>query len=420
MESILIQNILLKGCRVDILIEGNRISRIGKDIKFPAQKVIDGSQKAVIPSFVNMHTHAGMTLFRGISEDMSLSVWLDEIWKAETKLTEEFVYWGTKLACLEMIKTGTTAFADMYWFPDRGADAVVESGMRASLSFCFLDGGDKQKQIREREECQRVCKVLKDKSDKIQFTVSIHGHYTVCDENMLWATDFARNNGFLLHTHLSETKSENDAHFAKYGVSPTKRLYDMGILGNDMIAAHSLWLSDDDIEMYAEKGVTAVHNINSNLKLASGYRFRYNELRDAGVNVAIGTDGAGSSNNLDMLEAMKTAAFVQKAWRGDPTALPIDELLDMGSANGAKALGLDMGRIEEGALADMLLIDMDSTFFIPNFDFKANLVYSANSSCVDTVICDGKILMEGRKVDGEKEIMEEAYAKINEFIELVK
>lgn len=420
MESILIQNILLEGCRVDILIEGNRISRIGKDIKFPAQKVIDGSQKAVIPSFVNMHTHAGMTLFRGISEDMSLSVWLDEIWKAETKLTEEFVYWGTKLACLEMIKTGTTAFADMYWFPDRGADAVVESGMRASLSFCFLDGGDKQKQIREREECQRVCKVLRDKSDKIQFTVSIHGHYTVCDENMLWATDFARNNGFLLHTHLSETKSENDAHFAKYGVSPTKRLYDMGILGNDMIAAHSLWLSDDDIEMYAEKGVTAVHNINSNLKLASGYRFRYNELRDAGVNVAIGTDGAGSSNNLDMLEAMKTAAFVQKAWRGDPTALPIDELLDMGSANGAKALGLDMGRIEEGALADMLLIDMDSTFFIPNFDFKANLVYSANSSCVDTVICDGKILMEGRKVDGEKEIMEEAYAKINEFIELVK
>lgn len=420
MESILIQNILLEGRRVDILIEGNRISRIGKDIKFPAQKVIDGSKKAVIPSFVNMHTHAGMTLFRGISEDMSLSVWLDEIWKAETKLTEEFVYWGTKLACLEMIKTGTTAFADMYWFPDRGADAVVESGMRASLSFCFLDGGDKQKQIREREECQRVCKVLKDKSDKIQFTVSIHGHYTVCDENMLWATDFARNNGFLLHTHLSETKSENDAHFAKYGVSPTKRLYDMGILGNDMIAAHSLWLSDDDIEMYAEKGVTAVHNINSNLKLASGYRFRYNELRDAGVNVAIGTDGAGSSNNLDMLEAMKTAAFVQKAWRGDPTALPIDELLDMGSANGAKVLGLDMGRIEEGALADMLLIDMDSTFFIPNFDFKANLVYSANSSCVDTVICDGKILMEGRKVDGEKEIMEEAYAKINEFIELVK
>lgn len=420
MESILIQNILLEGRRVDILIEGNRISRIGKDIKFPAQKVIDGSKKAVIPSFVNMHTHAGMTLFRGISEDMSLSVWLDEIWKAETKLTEEFVYWGTKLACLEMIKTGTTAFADMYWFPDRGADAVVESGMRASLSFCFLDGGDKQKQIREREECQRVCKVLRDKSDKIQFTVSIHGHYTVCDENMLWATDFARNNGFLLHTHLSETKSENDAHFAKYGVSPTKRLYDMGILGNDMIAAHSLWLSDDDIEMYAEKGVTAVHNINSNLKLASGYRFRYNELRDAGVNVAIGTDGAGSSNNLDMLEAMKTAAFVQKAWRGDPTALPIDELLDLGSANGAKALGLDMGRIEEGALADMLLIDMDSTFFIPNFDFKANLVYSANSSCVDTVICDGKILMEGRKVDGEKEIMEEAYAKINEFIELVK
>ena len=420
MKSILIKNILLENERVDILIEGNRISKIAKAIDFPAQKVIDGSKKAVIPSFVNMHTHAGMTLFRGISEDMPLNIWLDEIWKAETKLTEEFAYWGTKLACLEMIKTGTTAFADMYWFPDRCADAVVESGMRASLSFCFLDGGDKQKQIRERDECQRVYQILKDKSDKIQFTVSIHGHYTVCDENMLWATDFARNNGLLLHTHLSETKSENDTHIAKYGVSPTKRLYDMGILGNDMIAAHSLWLSDEDIEMYAEKGVTAVHNINSNLKLASGYRFRYNELKQAGVNVAIGTDGAGSSNNLDMLEAMKTSAIVQKAWREDPAAMPLNELMDMGSANGAKALGLDMGRIEEGALADMLLIDMNSTFFIPNFDFKANFIYSANSSCIDTVICDGNILMEGRKVEGEEQIMEEAAAQINKFIELVK
>jgi 5-methylthioadenosine/S-adenosylhomocysteine deaminase len=219
---------------------------------------------------------------------------------------------------------------------------------------------------------------------------------------------------------LSETKSENDTHIAKYGVSPTKRLYDMGILGNDMIAAHSLWLSDEDIAMYAEKGVTAVHNINSNLKLASGYRFRYNELKQAGVNVAIGTDGAGSSNNLDMLEAMKTSAIVQKAWREDPAAMPLNELMDMGSANGAKALGLDMGRIEEGALADMLLIDMNSTFFIPNFDFKANFIYSANSSCIDTVICDGNILMEGRKVEGEEQIMEEAAAQINKFIELVK
>ena len=139
MKSILIKNILLENERVDILIEGNRISKIAKAIDFPAQKVIDGSKKAVIPSFVNMHTHAGMTLFRGISEDMPLNIWLDEIWKAETKLTEEFAYWGTKLACLEMIKTGTTAFADMYWFPDRCADAVVESGMRASLSFCFSD-----------------------------------------------------------------------------------------------------------------------------------------------------------------------------------------------------------------------------------------------------------------------------------------
>ena len=153
MNSILIKNVLFESQRVDILIVGNRIEKIGKDVEFIADKVIDGSEKGVFPTFVNMHTHAGMTLFRGISEDMPLSIWLDEIWKAETKLTPEFVYWGTKLACLEMIKTGTTAFADMYWYPEKGAQAVEESGIRGALSFCFLDGGDKVKQQREREEC---------------------------------------------------------------------------------------------------------------------------------------------------------------------------------------------------------------------------------------------------------------------------
>lgn len=420
MNSILIKNVLFESQRVDILIVGNRIEKIGKDVEFIADRVIDGSEKGVFPTFVNMHTHAGMTLFRGISEDMPLSIWLDEIWKAETKLTPEFVYWGTKLACLEMIKTGTTAFADMYWYPEKGAQAVEESGIRGALSFCFLDGGDKVKQQREREECVQAYNSLKDKSDRVKFVVSIHGHYTVCDENMLWATEFARKNSLPIHTHLSETLSENEAHIAKYGVTPTRRLYDMGILGKDLIAAHSLWLNDEDIALYGEKEVTAVHNINSNLKLASGYRFRYNELKEAGANVTMGTDGAGSSNNLDMLEALKTAAFVQKGWREDPSALPIDELQAMGTRNGAKALGWNMGVIEEGALADLLLIDLNSTLFIPNYNFKSNLFYSANSSSIDTVICDGKVLMEGRQIEGEKEILQEAAAHINEFVKLVK
>ena len=253
-------------------------------------------------------------------------------------------------------------------------------------------------------------------SPRVQFGVSVHAHYTVCDDNMLWAADFVRKHSLLLHTHISETRSENESHTARYGVSPTRRLADMGLLGRDVVAAHTLWLSEEDVRLLGESGTTVVHNINSNLKLASGYRFLYNELRDAGANVTMGTDGCGSSNNLDMREALKTAALMQKAWREDPAALPVDELLAMGTRNGAKGLGLNSGVVEEGALADLILVDTDSAFFIPEHNFKANLIYAANSSCIDTLICDGRVLMSGGKVDGEKEVMARAREEAGRFI----
>jgi 5-methylthioadenosine/S-adenosylhomocysteine deaminase len=175
-----------------------------------------------------------------------------------------------------------------------------------------------------------------------------------------------------------------------------------------MIAAHTLWLSENDIRILGERGVTCVHNVNSNLKLASGYRFLYNELRDAGANICLGTDGCASSNNLDMLETMKTSAMIQKAWRGDPSAMPIGEIMDMATVNGGKALGLDIGRIAEGALADILIIDTDSYNFLSPGSFEANLVYSAHSDCIDSVICNGKFIMKGRVVPGEKDILAQA------------
>ena len=177
------------------------------------------------------------------------------------------------------------------------------------------------------------------------------------------------------------------------GMSPVEYLDSLGVLGPDVIAAHSLWLSDKDVEILGKRGVTCVHNVNSNLKLASGYKFRYNELRDAGANVCLGTDGCASSNNLDMLETMKTAAIVQKAWRNDPAAMPLNELLSMATVNAAKALGLNAGKIEEGALADLLIINTDSHNFLSSGSFEANLVYSAHSDCVDSVICNGKFIM---------------------------
>ncbi len=182
----------------------------------------------------------------------------------------------------------------------------------------------------------------------------------------------------------------------------------LGILGPDVIAAHSLHLSDRDIEILGSRKVNCVHNINSNLKLASGYMFRYNELRDAGANICLGTDGCASSNNLDMLETMKTAAMVQKAWRGDPSAMPLNELLDMATANAGKALDMNVGRLEEGAAADILIVDTDNYNFLSPGLFLANFVYSAHSDCIGSVICGGKFVMKNRVVKGEREILAEA------------
>ena len=180
------------------------------------------------------------------------------------------------------------------------------------------------------------------------------------------------------------------------------------MLGPDVIAAHTLWLDSDDVRILAERGVSCVHNINSNLKLASGYRFPYRELKDAGVNLCIGTDGCASSNNLDLQEAMKTAALVQKAWRNDPAAMPLDELFAMVTVNPARALGIRSGVVREGELADLIIVDTDSSFFLSNAPFMANFIYSAHSDCISSVICDGRFVMRDRVVPGEKEILAEA------------
>jgi 5-methylthioadenosine/S-adenosylhomocysteine deaminase len=212
---------------------------------------------------------------------------------------------------------------------------------------------------------------------------------------------------------VSETRKEVEDCLAQHGMSPVEYLDKLGILGPDVIAAHTLWLSDKDVEILGRRGVTCVHNVNSNLKLASGYKFMYNELRDAGVNICLGTDGCASSNNLDMLETMKTAAMIQKAWRDDPSAMPLDELMAMTTSNAAKALGIDAGRIEVGALADILLVDTDSYHFLSPGSFEANLVYSAHSDSIDSVICGGRFVMKNRIVPGEKEILAEAKKFLN-------
>lgn len=413
MGSILLKNIAAEGGAADILIEGNHISKVEATIDGSAvphgTEVVDCTGKAVLPGLVNMHTHAGMAMMRGVGEDIAFHEWIDRIWDVESKIDEEYVYHATKVACLEMIKTGTTTFNDHYWHMPMAHKAAVEMGLRPVLAYVICDRNDPEESERQKIQCREMYDEAMTWTDISQFAIAIHAIYSVSEPLMLWAVGFARERGLKIHIHLSETRKEVEDCKAQHGgMSPVEYLDSLGVLGPDVIAAHTLWVSDEDVKILGERGVTCVHNVNSNLKLASGYRFRYNELRDAGANICLGTDGCASSNNLDMLETIKTSAMIQKAWRDDPTAMPLEELLAAATANAGKALGLNIGKIEAGALADLLIIDTDNYHFLSPGSFLANFIYSAHSDCVDSVICNGNFLMMNRIVAGEKEILEQA------------
>lgn len=416
MKSILLNNVTLGGVCSDILISDDKIAAIGEcgSFEFPQDtEVVECSGKTAVPGFINMHTHAGMAMMRGVGEDISFHTWLDRIWEVEKNLSDEYVYHATKVACLEMVKTGTTTFNDQYWFMPMAYKAAIELGIRPSLSYVILDRNDPEESERQKVQCQQMYEWAAKWGNEALFMISIHAIYSVREEMIVWAADFARSHGLKIHVHVSETRKEVEDCLAQHGMSPVEYLDKLGILGPDVIAAHTLWLSDKDVEILGRRGVTCVHNVNSNLKLASGYKFMYNELRDAGANICLGTDGCASSNNLDMLETMKTAAMIQKAWRNDPSAMPLDELMAMTTSNAAKALGIDAGRIEVGALADILLVDTDSYHFLSPGSFEANLVYSAHSDSIDSVICGGRFVMKNRIVPEEKEILAEAKKFLN-------
>ena len=419
MSSILLKNIEVAGNLSDILIADERIASVvpaGGDQFVSADETVDCTGKVATPGFVNMHTHAGMAMMRGIGEDIAFHEWLDRIWQVESKIDEEYVYHATKVACLEMIKTGTTTFNDHYWHMPMAHKAAMELGLRPVLAYVICDRNDPEESERQKMQCREMYEESLSWNDHSVFAIAIHAIYSVREEMILWSTDFARKHGLKIHIHVSETQKEIADCMAQHGgMSPVEYLDSLGVLGPDVIAAHTLWLSENDIRILGERGVTCVHNVNSNLKLASGYRFLYNELRDAGANICLGTDGCASSNNLDMLETMKTSAMIQKAWREDPSAMPLNELISMATVNAGKALGLEIGRIEEGALADILIVDTQNYNFLSPGSFEANLVYSAHSDCIDSVICNGRFVMRGRVVPGEDQILADARKLISKL-----
>ncbi len=405
--SILIKEVELCGATTDIYIEGKYIREIGEHLSLPADEIIDGRHKQAIPGFVNTHGHAAMTLFRGFGDDMPLMPWLKErIWPNEAKLTHEDMYWGTKLACLEMIKSGTTTFFDMYLDYHATAEAVEEMGIRVNNSAPCFDWHKPEQTEKTKLSIEKLYREKERYNDRISFSIGPHAIYTVSGKLLQWVDDFAKEHDVLIQMHLAETEEEVQNSIRDFGYTPVRYLHHLGVLSPRLLIAHGIHVDKEDIKMLADAGVAVAHNPASNMKLASGMKFMFDEMREAGVRVGLGTDGCASSNNLDMIEAMKLASLLGTVWRKDPEAVSAEDIFQSATADGAAIARLKAGRIEKGFLADLSLVDLNLPEFVPNFNFVSNLVYSANGSCIDTVICDGKVLMRGRKVAGEDEIME--------------
>ena len=407
-----------------LLIKNDLIAEISDEIdESNVDKIIDGEGKILLPGFVNTHTHLSMTLFRGLADDLSLDSWLnDHIWPMEANLNGEYCYIGALLGAVELIKSGTTTFSDMYFYMEDVARAVDEAGIRAVLSYGMIDFGDAEKresEIKENLTLFENCNGMADGRIKVFF--GPHSPYTASEELLREVRKLADENNIKIHIHVSETQKEIDDVSAEKGLRPFEYLDSIGFLGPDVVCAHSVWLSDEEIEIIKKNDVKVSHNPCSNMKLASGIA-PVSKLLENDICVAIGTDGASSNNNLDIIEELRTASLLQKVSTLDPKALTSDEAIAMGTINGARALGLDdeIGTVEVGKKADLILIDTNNANMIPDSSkLSSNVIYSANGSNVDTTICNGQILMENKKLTtlDEQEIYEKARKAIEELKE---
>jgi len=407
--SLAIHDTLLPdGRTASVYVEDDRITEVGR--RRDADVTIDGRGMALLPGLVNTHTHAAMALLRGYADDMALHDWLTEkIWPVEGRLTPDAIYWGTKLACLEMIKTGTTCFNDMYFHMDRAAQAVDEMGLRAFLSEGFIDLLDATRGETLLKQHEAILdKIAAIGSKRVVPAVGPHAIYTVSTESLRALKDVADARGCLYHIHVSETKQEVEDAKDDHGKTPVQLLESLGVLGPTVVAAHSVWLDDAEVRTFAQRGVKVAHCPVSNMKLAVNRAMPLEVMRAAGLTVSLGTDGPASNNSLDMFQTMKTAALLHKFATGEPTAATARTVFDLATIGGARALGLPAGEIAVGKLADLVLLDLQRPELTPTHDLVSNVVYAATGDCVDTVICDGRVLMEHRKVPGEAEILKHA------------
>lgn len=388
MDTLLIKNVTFNNEVTNILVEGNRFKDLHAPADVAADRVLDATGMAILPALYNTHTHASMTILRGYADDMPLFTWLnDYIWPFEAGITPADIRRGSRIAVKEMVGSGSVFFSDMYFDIEETIDEVDKSGMRAAIGITVMENHSKA----VTEEKMRFAREWKDPTHgRIQLVMAPHAVYTVGSERLVTSAKFARDNGLKIHIHLAETASEVSDCIRDHGMTPVKYLDSLGFLGDDVIAAHCVHLTDEDMDILAERGVTVSHNPCSNMKLSSGI-FPYERFIKSGCRVTLGTDGASSGNNLDLREAMKFAALLAKA-SGTPETLPATEVFKWATVNGAETFGIDAGVIAEGKIADCLLIDLSDVRMQPCYNLISNFVYSADTSCISTVICDGKVI----------------------------
>ncbi len=384
--------------------------------------LIDGRGKLVMPGLVNAHTHAPMTLFRGLADDLPVAEWLQNyLWPAEARfMTPEAVRWGTLLAIAEMIRSGVTTFCDMYFHVEHLAEAAKEAGMRAVPSLGFVDFplpgvSGPQEALQLAEEYIRRWR-----DDPLVIpSVAPHAVYTVEARWVQEAKALADRYGVIMHIHLSETEAEVRDWEERTGKTPVKYLDDLGVLDRNVLAVHCVWITPDEIELMAQRDVAVAHCPESNMKLGSGSA-PLREMLQAGLRVGLGTDGAASNNDLSVIGEIQTAALLDKLTHGDPAAIKAPTVVRMGTLGGAEALGIDhlVGSLEVGKRADVILLDLTQPHLVPLYDVYSQIAYAARASDVCTTIIDGRVVMR----DGELLTLDETevMARVREIARRIR
>jgi 5-methylthioadenosine/S-adenosylhomocysteine deaminase len=419
-RRLLLTNAVLDGERVTLTADDGVITAIGPDVDVEspaaggATEILDADGGILCSPLVNGHTHAAMTLFRGHGDDLPLMRWLQEaIWPVEAKLEGEDVYWGTRLACLEMIRSGTIGFWDMYWRPASTARAVEDAGLRAVIGPPLFDPPDQPLEQRNRE-LEAQLDELAGFGEQIHSAVAPHSIYTVGTASLEYAVGLAAERELPVHIHLSETEGEVNDCLVAHGKRPAFYLDDLGMLGPNTTLAHGVWLDREELELIADRGATVTTNPVANLKLAVGGAFPYPDAVRAGVPIALGTDGAGSNNSLDLLADLKSFALIQRHTAADAEAIPIEEALAIATGRRSDLIGR-LGRpalpaadpLTVGAPADFIVLD-PNTPELALGDLTSSLVYSANGSSVRDTVVGGRVLMRDRVVDDHGEILTRA------------